>query len=124
MGWMVLSHSRRPIKQEEEKGNMVPAYIYNIAAYQSALDIAHGHEVTVREVYIPKIGLCFNLHDRQLNIFEDDGSRMREGRNVEKIELDEGFCSRLTAFLRERDALTREAEQALSKSRPHRLRES
>jgi len=96
---MTLSYSRRLIEQEEEKGNVVPAYIYDIKAYQSALEIARSHAVAVREVYIPRVGLCFNLHDRQLNIFEDDGSRMREGRNAEKIELDQGFC-RVNRMLR------------------------
>ena len=62
------------------------AYIYDITITDSVMDMIHGHSYDIKELYIPTLHIVANMggNIKQMQVFEDRGSRRKRGKNRER----------------------------------------
>lgn len=63
---------------------MVKAILYDISISNGVMDYVHGVSVSIKEIFIPKINVCFNF-ENGFNCFESDCQR--NSKIIENIEL-------------------------------------
>jgi len=85
---------------------------YKTTVHRSVLEAIHagygGHEIT--EIFIPEVGICFNIFDNILNVFESDGPRELV---EERIEIDDELAEELVMYLQQKESLKKLCKSSL-----------
>jgi hypothetical protein len=89
------------------------AIVYDITISDGVLDIVHGYSYSIKELYVPDLGIVANMggHQGQMFVFKDK-TRVKEGKFVKEITITKAFANRLLRTLRDK-TLEKELSEVL-----------